>query len=260
MLGDVVGGYVVKEALGSGQRGLLFLALHVDTGHRAVVQRRLGEDDVRLFAREAAQLLGLTDTLVVERRLSRAGVEVLLAVVDGDAPGTGHTLHTNTARLPDLPARPVPAARRLPVAALVLLVVVGAVLGALLMSSAERPAALAPPLAAVAPVAEVKPPPMVLPEAPIASASPQPPSAKSGSPPRASSYCDDDGWKAHASADLAELLRRAAKHEELLVWADEEDKAISQGLTAASTRASCQVLEQRLRRFHRRVTALEVAR
>ncbi|MEQ1731927.1 MAG: hypothetical protein ABL982_26430, partial [Vicinamibacterales bacterium] len=134
MIGDVVGGYVVKEALASGRSGLLFLALQEGTGHRAVVQRRLGEDDLKAFAREAAQAIGVEACLLVERRKSRAAVAVLLAIIDAEAPGLGYTEHTDTQQLLPSPARP----RRSPGKGLVLLVLgllllVGAAVGALLM-------------------------------------------------------------------------------------------------------------------------------
>lgn len=280
MVGDVVGGYVVKEALASGRNGLLFLALHVETGHRAVVQGRLGEDDLQQFAAEAAQVLGLAERPHVERRRSRAGLAVLLAVVDRGAPGSGYTGYTNTERLPDLPRPAAPAApRRRHLLALGGLVLLGGALGALLMKGAARQEGPAgqPEAGDTAQVRPAPSPPVEKPEvvqdlaasvvdASIAVASP--PLVKAPAPPRVvrskaaraevadgPAYCDaaDVDWKPRARADLNELIDRAAPHDELVRWVAEEEEAISRGIAAATTEAECRAIEQRVRRFLQRV-------
>ena len=137
MVGDVVGGYEVKEALGSGKSGLLYLAVQA-SGHRAVVRRRLGDDDVHEFARESAQSLGLKDLPPVERRKSRAGVPVLLAIVDPHAPGSGYTDHTNTVPLPSPEGVRSRTSLKLPVV-IVCFALVGALSAAVVLSARSRP-------------------------------------------------------------------------------------------------------------------------
>lgn len=45
MVGDQVGGYVIREIVGSGQ-ALLYLALHAESNHVALVQRWYERSDV----------------------------------------------------------------------------------------------------------------------------------------------------------------------------------------------------------------------
>lgn len=279
MVGDVVGGYVVKEALASGRSGLLFLAVHPVTGHRAVLQRRLGEDDLHQFAAEVTQVLGLAERPHVERRRSKAGVGVLLAVVDADAPGRGYTDYANTERLPDLPGPAAPR-RRSSLLALGALVLLGGALGALLMKrTARQPeppggtanAAWVPTSPAEKPEAGAVLAPSVA-DASVAVASAPP--VKVVAPPRVArskaamaevadgpTYCDagEFDWKPRARADLNELLQRAAMHDELLAWAADEEEPLSGAIGAAMTEADCRAIEQRLRRFLKRVHALERA-
>jgi hypothetical protein len=282
MVGDVVGGYVVKEALASGRSGLLFLAIQEATGHRAVVQRRLGDDDLQSFAREAAQVAGVEACLLVERRKSRAGVAVLLAIIDVEAPGSGYTDYTNTVPLPRLDDV-APRRRGRVLLGLAVLLLVGAALGALLLRTATRPpeatdvvpalpvtsvaapppavtSAAAPAVTGVAsPAVSPSPvaPPTPEPKAPSVQPSPDASAAKRKLAEAQPACATDDAWKRRASADLAELLQRAARHESLLRSAAEADEAISTRIGRAMSGADCRAVEESLRRLHGQVLAAE---
>lgn len=187
MVGDVVGGYVVKEALASGRYGLLFLAIQGETGHRAVVQRRHGEDDLKSFAAEAAQALGVEPCLLVERRRSRAGVAVLLAIIDAEAPGLGYTEHTDTQQVLPRTGQRRPSLRRgRMLLGLGLLVLLGAGLGVLL-SIASRSAPQSEALA---------PGPEVAKAMPVA-----PPPPFTGSPPLAARPIEPQAVEREAAVD-----------------------------------------------------------
>jgi len=68
-----------------------------------------------------------------------------------------------------------------------------------------------------------------------------------------SSCQPDDDWKRNARADLDELTQRSSKRSDLLLWAADENEAISKAIGIATTRGECGAIEQRLRLFSQRV-------
>ena len=69
-----------------------------------------------------------------------------------------------------------------------------------------------------------------------------------------SSGCQpDEDWKRTVRADLDELTQRSSKRSDLLLWAADENEAISKAIGIASTRGECGSIEQRLRLFSQRV-------
>jgi hypothetical protein len=71
----------------------------------------------------------------------------------------------------------------------------------------------------------------------------------------ATSTCEPDAdWKRGARATLEELARRAAKsNPDLMMWAADEEQAISPAISSASTRGECAVVEARLAEFKRKL-------
>lgn len=63
----------------------------------------------------------------------------------------------------------------------------------------------------------------------------------------------DEDWKRSARADLDELTQRSSKRSDLLLWAADENEAISKAIGSASTPGECGAIEQRLRLFSQRV-------
>ncbi len=252
MVGDVVGGYVVKESLGSGRVGLLYLAVHVDTGHRAVVRRRLSDSDsADEFGVEAAQALRLTEPPRVERRTSRSGLKVLLAIVDDAAPGSGRTEHANTQLLPDVQRN---RRQRPRVLFLLPFLLVGVAVGAWLVAPGAPP--IAPEPAAVSTVEPIPPPPPVVAAEPLEAIAPSVVLLKKVT--HASPGCEPGtDWKRNARGDLSELMNRAAPYEALTQWSSAEYEAIGIAIGAAVTTAECSAIQTRLRSFHRRVQAAE---
>lgn len=271
MVGDVVGGYEVKEALGSGKSGLLFLAVHA-SGHRAVVRRRLGDDDLHEFARESAQSLGLKDLPPVERRKSRAGVAVLIALVDSGAPGSGYTDHTNTVPLPRLELATAVASSWKVRLVIVVLALVGAISAAVAVSGRVRSSAdeRPPPIGssvAVVPVQHVvpaaEPPPVVVAADPPATAEAKPsPDAgqaveRSRETPKmravvvsSDSACTPtDGWKRDRYADIRELFDLASATEELSVSWEQPLTALEREVAAARTAKECAIVEKTVARY-----------
>ena len=273
MVGDVVGGYEVKETLGSGQSGLLYLAVQA-SGHRAVVRRRLGDDDLHTFARESAQSLGLKDLPPVERRKSRAGVPVLIAIVDSGAPGSGYTDHTNTMPLPPPEAVPPEAATsrasswKLP-AVIVGFGLVGAILAAVVLSDGGRSSAKESQLPidtiAVAPVQRVLPAaePTLVAVAVERPATPktQPPldagQAVEGlaAVPKARGVAVDptcaptDGWKRDRYADIRDLFHLAGATEELSSSWEKPLTELEREVSAARSGKECSTVEKAVRRY-----------
>lgn len=257
MIGDVVSGYVVTESLGSGRVGLLYLAVHAQTGHRAVVRRRLNDaDSADEFGLEAARSLALSTQTRVERRTSRGGVPVLLAIVDEAAPGSGRTEHANTQVLPDVPAR----RRRPSLLWLAPFLFLGVGLGWLAMrgeSSITTPSAA--PATVLAQKVEERPQPPTAPVTVLAAA-PSPvvgPVSPLKKVARLES-CEPDGtWKQKAFADLNELMHRSAPYKKLTGWTASENGAIGSAIDAAVTSAQCRAVQARLHSFHQRVLAAE---
>lgn len=255
MVGDVVGGYEVKEALGSGRNGLLFLAAQ-PTGHRAVVRRRLGDDDVDQFAREVVQALQLPTPPMVERRKSRAGVAVLLAIVDPDAPGSGYTDHTNTVPLSQVTPRSSP--NRFVQVALVSIVAASAGLaGVFAFLSSRRAAAPVSPLAARinktdTPALE----PRALPVQVAVDAGGQPPpgldvkaTRRPPAPPERTGACTpDDEWKKGRYADVQDLFALAAKTDALSSAWERPLTNLEREIHRATTPRDCAAIEATLRR------------
>jgi hypothetical protein len=162
MKGLVVNGFTVVEALGSGQGGVLYLARDGE-GREAVIRvAREGEDNVsiRIFIEEARQLL--PEATELETPTASDGRRVLMALATAAAPvpGSGHSQHAVTQRLPRsiFPEPKVP-----PRVSLVLMLVALAVFGAgaamVAMASKGTPPA---PVAALPEVHQGAPPPAPL--------------------------------------------------------------------------------------------------
>jgi hypothetical protein len=66
----------------------------------------------------------------------------------------------------------------------------------------------------------------------------------------------DEDWRRNARADLDELTQRAARREDLLLWAAEESEAISHAIAKASSTGDCVQVEQRLEAFNRRLKSV----
>lgn len=276
MVGDAVGGYEVKESLGSGRSGLLFLAVQ-STGHRAVVRRRLGDDDVHEFAREAAQALQLPTPPMVERRKSRAGVAVLLAIVDPDAPGTGYTDHPNTVPLQRVSASSRSSSNRS--MRLVWVSIVAAMVGSVgavaSLSARGAPAAevhvarvaptpvkptdaptveraeFRPPALPVAQVVgeagpQTQPPPVVSPEKPAAR-------PHAASPSTTTSCTPDDEWKRARYADLQDLFALASRTDTLSSAWDRPLTGLEREVHRATTLKDCAAIEKRLQGYLKRL-------
>ncbi|MFO0599268.1 MAG: serine/threonine-protein kinase [Myxococcaceae bacterium] len=66
--------------------------------------------------------------------------------------------------------------------------------------------------------------------------------------------CEPDAdWKRQASLNLKELTQRSAKMPDLMLWASEENDALSRAIASASTRGECAQVDQRLRVFTAKV-------
>ncbi|MFZ5442771.1 MAG: hypothetical protein ACOZQL_22365 [Myxococcota bacterium] len=234
MLGQRVSGYEVKSILASGRR-TLYLAVNPDTGHRAVV-RSLADDDTGAsfvdFAREVGEVLELPRRPEVVTRRLDDGREVLVALVDPHAPGTGQTRFPATTRLD----RATPPSRN---RALVLLPVVLLVLGLVAfgawrrLAPADQPAA--PVIAAAPAVVEPVAAPPAAPEpaaVPVVEAAKPaelaPPPSKQARPrsavvvtkvPAAPCAVTDE-WRKHRLADLQELDDRIVRSDTL--WRQEQ--------------------------------------
>lgn len=72
-----------------------------------------------------------------------------------------------------------------------------------------------------------------------------------------SSCQPDEDWKRTARADLDELTQRSSKRSDLLLWAADENEAISNAIGIASTRGECGAIEQRLRLFGQRLKGVK---
>lgn len=260
MVGDVVGGYLVKEALGSGRSGLLYLAVQA-SGHRAVVQRRLGDDDVPAFAREVAEVLALSLLPQVELRKSRGGVPVLLAVVDPGAPGSGYTDHTNTGPLPP------PRRRRRPTLLVVLLGAggVGAAISAAGWSGGPTSGSSSPPLEPVVvptrdvqaplPVSTSEPPEHPLDDAPPSAIAKQaePTPAPRPLSPAAPACVPDARWKKDRFADVQDLFSLAGRSEALSSAWDPFLTKLERQVHEAATAVDCAAVEKVLQRYAQRL-------
>jgi hypothetical protein len=250
VVGDVVGGFIIKEALGSGRSGLLYLAVSA-SGHRAVVRRRLGDDELEEFARETAQVLALGSRPVVERRKTHAGVAVLFALVDGGAPGSGFTEHTNTDRLPTIPRRRSAGKWRV----LLLLsccVVTGAVLSAGLLRSSQTHVAssltsTARPVVVVSSNSE----PIA---APVPEPAPNANVARDAGINHVQGCKPDPAWKRARLADVDELLDLGSASEALYVSVETPLRAASRSIRGASTEADCSRLGARLTKLYEQLT------
>ena len=240
MLGQRVSGYEVREVLGEGQHGTLYLAVNPGTGHRAAI-RVLSSTDTgaafQPFAREVADALRLPRIPEVEPRKLDDGREVLLALVDPDAPGSGATRFPETTRL-ERPPRPT---RRKWLPALLLLLALF-LLGLGWWRRQPQPieleAALPPAPVEVTPVT-----PTPLPPAPGLAEEPTPkPAATAKAEPAATAKAEptpeakpvarlapttkitvtppppcevDARWKANRLADLAEIQERVIRSDAL---------------------------------------------
>ena len=274
MVGDVVGGYEVKESLGSGRSGLLFLAVQA-SGHRAVVRRRLGDDDLQEFARESAQSLGLKDLPQVERRKSRAGVPVLIAIVDSGAPGSGYTDHTNTAPLPPPEVVTSRTSRTSSWHLAVLIVgfaLVGAILAAVVLAGRGRSSANEIPLSVAHPievVADQHVAPVVEPTPVVVATAPQdPPEAQPsldagqaiernpatlklrGPAVGSDSACTPtDQWKHDRYADIGDLFHLASATEERSSSWEKPLTELEREVYAARNTKECSTVEKTVRRY-----------
>lgn len=271
MVGERVGAYLITEALGSGRTGLLFLAVHIETGHRAVIQRLPNEDVTAAFAADAALALGLPNSPDVEERVTRDGRPVLFAAIDGGAPGSGATEHTNTQRLPSShAASPSRGGWRLVVLAACCLILGAAVGGGLwaLNASAESEASVVTtkslpisPVLVVSPVeldagaGESKPAsPARSPEQRIERVP-----AKLGSAVvvgRGGGQCSPTPeWKRHVQADLQELgqLPQVLNDAALYASVEKELERLSLATDRATSPASCAAAQAGLDVLKRRL-------
>ncbi len=270
MVGDLVGGYEVKGFVGSGKSGLLYLAVHA-SGHRAVVRRRLGEDDLHEFARESAQSLGLKDLPPVERRKSRAGVPVLIAIVDSGAPGSGYTDHTNTVSLPtpELTTSRT-SSWHLPVV-IVVFALVGAISAAVVLTGGGRSSAEGNSLPidtiAVVPVQRVltasEPTPVAVAAKPHSTpeAQPSPDAGRAvedhpempkfrGAAGRSDSMgAPTDEWKRDRYADIRDLFHLASATEELSSSWEKRLTELEREVYAAQSAKECSTVEKTVRRY-----------
>lgn len=262
MVGERVGAYLITEALGSGRTGLLFLAVHIETGHRAVIQRLPDEDVTAAFAADAVLALGLTASPAVEERATRNGRAVLFAAVDEGAPGSGTTDHTNTQRLPSA-RRPTSSSRwRLVVLGLCCLLLGGAVGGGLWVrysSSGAAPAVLAPksavPVALAVPAVEfdagaVESKPASLPGQPVNRASAKPLAVVG------TGQCSPTPeWKRHVQADLQELGQhpRVLNDAALYASVEPELERLSIAADRAAGPSSCAAVQAGLDAIKRRL-------
>lgn len=271
MVGDVVGGYEVKEFVGSGKSGLLYLAVHA-SGHRAVVRRRLGDDDLHEFAQESAQSLGLKDLPSVERRKSRAGVPVLIAIIDSGAPGSGYTDHTNTMPLPPPEAATSRASSwKLP-AVIVGFALVGAISAAVVVTERGRPSANEIPLPVANPVAVVAdqhglPVAAALPvvvagtpqDTPDAEPSldagqavdrnPAAPKLRGSALSSDSTCTPTDQWKRDRYADIRDLFHLAGATEDLSSSWEKPLTELEREVSAARSGKECSTVEKTVRRY-----------
>ncbi len=174
----------------------------------------------------------------VERRKSRAGVPVLIAIVDSGAPGSGYTDHTNTAPLPP----PEAVTSRTSSWHLAVLIVgfalVGAILAAVVLAGRSRSSPNELSLSVAHPievVADQHVEPVVEPTPVVVAIAPQdPPEAQPsldagkaiernpatlklrGPAVRSDSACTPtDQWKRDRYADIRDLFHLASATEEL---------------------------------------------
>lgn len=129
----------------------------------------------------------------------------------------------------------------------------------------EAPAATVSPVEVVRPVPEavLQPLPILSPTAPPEKTRPvekqKPVAGKVPASPLVSVSVEavgcqpDEGWRRSAGADLDELTQRAAKRSELLLWAAQENNAISKAIASASTRGDCGAVEHRMNEFKQRL-------
>lgn len=290
MVGDVVGGYEVKELLASGRIGLLFLATK-PSGHRAVIRRMFNEDNLQDFAKEVAAVLMLQAQPSVERRKSREGVAVLLAVVDADAPGSGRTEHANTVPIKRPKALQARSPNRLylPLGAVALLALAALVAVVMWPVSTQAPEVAAIPDPEPTPVEPPKPDPVpaVEPEPePIAVAKPPEPEPEPVPPPKpaiveapkpvavaqpkpappqpkvvtapvpAKPLCKPDpDWKRARAAETQELFNLATASDALSSAWDKPLTTLERDVPRAESAGNCSSVERRIRLYGKKLSA-----
>lgn len=266
--GAVIEGYVVGEVLGSGASGLLYEAMHEETGRMAIVRvaNSEGEDArVEVFAQEASAILVDEGKPVVRRAVSRDGQAVLL--LERVRPGEGRTEHTSTQRLPE---RQAP--RTQPLSASVWVVLGGLLVG---LSGAifvwrvlpDEPAIAQPALPPLPPSPDVLPPPPAAPPlvavpppaAPTSEPAPSQPAAPPAKPapvvtspstPKSAvtERCADlNQWKTRMKRDMTDLENHVARDDALDAAFEREGPGA--GYLDVSDAAGCVRIEKALDRF-----------
>lgn len=273
MLGRRVSGYEVKSILGGGRR-TLYLAVNPETGHRAAL-RTLADDDTAAsfaeFAREVTAALELARNPEIVTRTLDDGREVLVALIDPAAPGTGATRFPATTRLERVPK----PSRSIALPALVLafaLLLLGLGLWRRLASQ-PGPAAVAdaptptPPVSAQLETVPANTPTPAPPEPEVAVPSVVEPTPKrevppTKTPPRTAvvatrepeAACEPtDEWKKHRRADLQELDDRIQRSDTL--WRQEQAHLdrVSSLILRARDPGDCREVEAELRKLVSRI-------
>jgi hypothetical protein len=261
MIGRRTSGFEVSSLLVGGRRGNIFLAANPESGHRAAVRYLLADDvgsGFEEFSREVAMALQLPHNPEVVSRVLDDGREVLVALIDAAAPGTGATRFPQTTQLERIAAQP-PARRSLwwfalPIA--VLLAGVG-------LWRRQQPEVTAPtepvvpvvvraePKAEIAVPLEVAQPEVTpVPDAgPIVAPVPVAVPVARPKPP-----CEvTDEWRRNRSADLNEVQNRVATSEKLSQELQGTLDRFSVALRDARNDDDCRAIEARLKVLVRRV-------
>lgn len=263
MRGLSVNGFVIVETLGSGRAGNLYLARHPQTGQEAIIRLAQTPEDglsAKVFLEEATSLLPSATDL--EASTASDGSPVLVARPPvRAAPGSGHTVHASTERLP----QQAPARR---FASLIVLFVglLALAMGVTLVALTSRRApGAAPPDREVnaeelrqPPVEPPDQPPVVAPtpsaanEPPVGSA-PAPLSPAPGSPKQARAEparaarvvtcTPDERWRRAMQLNLRELEARANALEPVEV--EREVVRLGAAVEAATTTTECAAVTAR---------------
>ncbi len=256
MIGRRTSGFSIESVLVGGRQGTVYLAQNPESGHRAAVRLLVADDTgdgFPEFGREVADALQLPRRPEVVARTLDDGREVLLALIDADAPGTGATRFAQTTRL----ERPARRSTRRRWWALIPLAVL--LLGAVGWWRRQQPADVeTPPAPAVGPTTVVTAPVATAPvvTAPVATApvvtAPVVTAQVVTAPPRTPCVITSE-WRAARLADLDELQERVTVSDELSRTVQPALDRLSVELRQARTDGDCREVEQRLRALTGRV-------
>jgi hypothetical protein len=256
MIGRRASGFEVTSVLVGGRRGNIYLATNPESGHRAAMRFLLADDTGESFAdfgREVAAALQLPRRPEVVTRVLDDQREVLVALLDADAPGTGATRFPQTTRLERHARRPSWGRWLVLIPLAMLLGVLG--------WWRRQPLAPNPPVASpvevAVPAVTMPTPPLVEPAHPevIAPAVIEPEPARAMVPrtaPARGACVVTDEWRRARLIDLNEIQERVTVSDELSRTMQPSVDRLSVELRDARTDTDCRNAELHLQALARR--------